>query len=848
MFPNGPFGNMFPYTNFHGMNLDWVIQIAKDFLDQYTNIQNTIDQGLEDLDDKATEIQGLLDAWYTEHSEDIASQLANALLDLNTWYETHQGYLDTYLTESIAALQAAAAAAIETIPEDYTALSYKVSSIPNQQGLILDQNLFNTAITPYSTNDAIVNNNDGTFTVKTTSYGTTQFGVPTMLPKGMYMLFPVDGGVSFIGSSTSTSDAYATNTTDDPLLFILFEDKLCYLGFRTNEAPAEEFTITPYVKKIMPVEQQAISSFDTFTTVENVADTSLLSYSTTPGAVNNGDGSFTFNVGSYGTMFFGYPIVFTPGTYCIPSVNPVHLAIRDLAGEVVFSNTTNYDKYVTISDTMIGYFTARLNNAAESNVTFIPYIKYVSPLYKLNNQISSALGAINAAMEIPETPGGFINTASDTADLDNPSTTASYASTLYYSIVECGEGEPFIVNGGGASAFHAWAFISTDDETIISKSKNSQNVEDTVIIAPPGAKYLVITGRINANKHSYIGNSNVIEVEIPPRYFIDQLFSGWCKKVSDNFEDMGFNTSDTFIWLTDPHFARDNTNNYENGMHSVAMVNYLINHMNISKVFCGGDLISGSMLKYDAVTMIENVRAFMKSIWDKTYMIIGNHEWNNPAGSAEQEVNELDLNTLYALLLKDKEDQYGSISTAADYWIDNPVQKIRYFFINATKTSGILTVSRAWFMSQLLSVPEGYTVVLCSHVGLDTSTDPASIDSTFEPIADAMDAYNAKSTYTYNGVTYNYEDAAGKIAFAITGHTHVDTDVSTSGGIPIIGTTCDRAAYSGSSEAMKEARKLGTNNEQAFDVVQVDTYAKTVKLTRFGGSMLVSPDRTFTWS
>lgn len=143
---NGPFGNRFPYTNFHEMNLDWMIQIAKDFLDQYTNIQNVIEQGLTDLTDKTDTglaalqekyetLEGLLDSWYNEHSEDIAGQLADALEDLNTWYTTHEGYLDQYVTDSIGAFntaaEAKAAETIASIPSDYTTLSNRVTALEN---------------------------------------------------------------------------------------------------------------------------------------------------------------------------------------------------------------------------------------------------------------------------------------------------------------------------------------------------------------------------------------------------------------------------------------------------------------------------------------------------------------------------------------------------------------------------------------------------------------------------------------------------------------------------------------------------------------------------------------------
>ena len=123
----------FPYTNFHELNLDWIIKIAKDFLDQYTNIQQTITQGLEDLDTKAEQLQALLDAWYEEHSQDIADQLADALQDLNTWYTEHQGYLDQYLTDSIAAFglaaDAKAAETLASIPADYSAVAADAMAI-----------------------------------------------------------------------------------------------------------------------------------------------------------------------------------------------------------------------------------------------------------------------------------------------------------------------------------------------------------------------------------------------------------------------------------------------------------------------------------------------------------------------------------------------------------------------------------------------------------------------------------------------------------------------------------------------------------------------------------------------
>lgn len=123
-YPNGPFGNMMPYSDFHGMNLDWVIQIAKNFLDQYTHIQDLIDAGISDIGD-ATE----------SGKQDISAELQEALNNLDAWYTEHREFLETYLQEAITAFgvaaDAKAAETIATIPEDYTTLANAVTALLN---------------------------------------------------------------------------------------------------------------------------------------------------------------------------------------------------------------------------------------------------------------------------------------------------------------------------------------------------------------------------------------------------------------------------------------------------------------------------------------------------------------------------------------------------------------------------------------------------------------------------------------------------------------------------------------------------------------------------------------------
>lgn len=142
----GIFGEGFPYSNFHDLNMDWIIKIAKDFLDQYTHIQEIIStgeqslqdlttSGLEQLQDKADTLEELLQEWYNTHSEDIANQLTDALASLVNATNAHLASLNTALNQNIASFNSAANAkadeTIASIPSDYTTLANTVREVEN---------------------------------------------------------------------------------------------------------------------------------------------------------------------------------------------------------------------------------------------------------------------------------------------------------------------------------------------------------------------------------------------------------------------------------------------------------------------------------------------------------------------------------------------------------------------------------------------------------------------------------------------------------------------------------------------------------------------------------------------
>ena len=118
---NGAFGENFPYSNFHDLNMDWIIKIAKDFLDQYTHIQETIDQGIDDLNAKAEELENILQELSNNYSEELAQKAVDALRELDA---DIAGRLAQFNIDANNIVQEA----IASIPADYTDLSRLVNN------------------------------------------------------------------------------------------------------------------------------------------------------------------------------------------------------------------------------------------------------------------------------------------------------------------------------------------------------------------------------------------------------------------------------------------------------------------------------------------------------------------------------------------------------------------------------------------------------------------------------------------------------------------------------------------------------------------------------------------------
>lgn len=241
---------MYPYTNFHDLNMDWIIKICKDFLDQYTTIQETITSGLSDItntkDDAVGELEHLqqeitaaLNGWYDQHSADIATELEDALADLNSWYQTHTGYLDAELAANIAAFSAAAdakkAETMADIPSGYTQISGEVTRNSRKVEAI-SPNLFNVNSIDLQTTQYLKS------TDWSSSGGNARLGAshPIFVKAGStyktraYAIFGVNNKwIAYVNYPTSMAVVTMTQGTVDPETLIM-----------TWTAPDDGFIVT----------------------------------------------------------------------------------------------------------------------------------------------------------------------------------------------------------------------------------------------------------------------------------------------------------------------------------------------------------------------------------------------------------------------------------------------------------------------------------------------------------------------------------------------------------------------------------------------------------------------------
>ena len=267
----------------------------------------------------------------------------------------------------------------------------------------------------------------------------------------------------------------------------------------------------------------------------------------------------------------------------------------------------------------------------------------------------------------------------------------------------------------------------------------------------------------------------------------------------------GTDECESFLFFTDPHLLQS-TGWEANCYEKIAQIQKYYNSTPTSFCLCGGDWLGNGDSVDSACFKLGYIDGFMHSMFKDAYLMVGNHDTNY------QGVERLSENTINNLWYRKEGKAY--------YTIDGVNTKF-YVFDTGIEAQALTDQDNygmrqaEWFANALLSDNSSH-IAVALHILYNTIAGRV-IHPLTEQVLSIAEAYNGRTSITFNGNTYDYASATGKVEFAIFGHTH-DDYVFTLHGIPCIITTWVRAS----------------TTESTFDLVLVDYTNRQINLVRVG--------------
>lgn len=431
------------------------------------------------------------------------------------------------------------------------------------------------------------------------------------------------------------------------------------------------------------------------------------------------------------------------------------------------------------------------------------------------------------------------------------------------AMLPCSDVSAVTIKGDGTSGiYRRWA-VTNDSYEVLWTSNNNETGERTFELPSNSAYVFINILKTSTEYYAYAGESiddrlSALESEMPsadttltvPSYYESHMLEkvNTINALSDSVGEV----NDTFIFLTDYHWQG-------NAGNSFALVDYIVRHTGVTKMFFGGDAgrSSPSTDKYEASRLDA---AICQRFWDivpNFYGVLGNHEWNDHQDTAYERERQPNVYTRQGAVnfyLRREQSLAKEMSPEGNYYVDHAGSKIRYFFIQGTGQARVTNQTCEWLIDQLNAVPYGYYVILITHAAFDgwATVDHLSYgdrcrrsvirlsqvlggykergSGTIEELADYYDS-DGTDPYVTGTIPYNFSSAHGEPICIVAGHMHWDY-YRKENRVWTILTTTD--AY-GMNDDTHVTRTAGTISEQAFDVFHIDITNRKIWLTRIGG-------------
>lgn len=364
-----------------------------------------------------------------------------------------------------------------------------------------------------------------------------------------------------------------------------------------------------------------------------------------------------------------------------------------------------------------------------------------------------------------------------------------------------------------------------------------------------------------------IKNLNVTDVDGGiPDYMVDTLSTAQA-----GIDKSKFN----LVFATDYHydigstynpFGGDSVDNiqemWEAGLRKVLNATSI---SNADAVVFNGDNVDEPSVhdhKLEKRMMMKEMKDFFKTASSSAkipaFILKGNHDQNYHHATIYKSPDIVITDKEFEQIYSENVKEYGEIRNGNSnyFYKDFEDKKIRLIGLDAydlpegvsddgslkfdrfTK-SGFQQAQLNWLANTALQVTEGTTVVIAMHHPVDgtLASDPRVInhDVLFQILSDfaggKSNSASGKNSDVPVNINYTFS-GAGTIAAVLSGHYHIDGN-NTMNGINYIQTRCSLTT---GDNVIKKKRwdYFGTALEDAFDIVSIDTTAKTVDLKRIG--------------
>ena len=325
--------------------------------------------------------------------------------------------------------------------------------------------------------------------------------------------------------------------------------------------------------------------------------------------------------------------------------------------------------------------------------------------------------------------------------------------------------------------------------------------------------------------------------------------------------------------IADAHWQEDGANIFD-GYTAKSLEHYqwcalstLYNHADA--LIALGDNINGDEPtgRLNMTTM--HVRAMLQTKYVRTamFMIRGNHDngaghQNTDGKSANEVLDDNSVKNGYGT----KFNYYGEVRDGDSFYFykDFPDKKVRIIGLDSndiplekkdstshyaydTNTAGFRAQQLNWFANKALMLPDNtWQVVVFFHIPFPNAFGQWAEDNTFKNYHHAIAILNAfkngtsvnindtsNPDFTITGLQADYsKQGQGTLIAVVNGHLHRDDqDTSILNGTPIIEVTTSASFV---SSVVNDSKQRNTNDEDAWDIISINTKERKIHCYRFG--------------